>query len=83
MTFCSTYVVCKYTTYVESEGFYVSEVSIDEVEERMYIRKKDGSFWVCGEEVGAKKKKISYGPEGGVKERICTEQLMPLILKTE
>ena len=59
--------------------FDVLEVSIDEVEERMYIRKKDGSFWVCGEEVGA----ISYGPEGGVKERICTEQLMPLILKTE
>lgn len=44
--------------------FDVLEVSIDEVEERMYIRKKDGSFWVCGEEVGAKKKKISYGPEG-------------------
>lgn len=63
--------------------FDVLEVSIDEVEERMYIRKKDGSFWVCGEEVGAKKKKISYDPEGGVKERICTEQLMPLILKTE
>ena len=35
--------------------FDVLEVSIDEVEERMYIRKKDGSFWVCGEEVGAKK----------------------------
>lgn len=61
----------------------VEFVWFDEAEERMYIRKKDGSFWVCGEEVGAKKKKISYGPEGGVKERICTEQLMPLILKTE
>ena len=48
--------------------FDVLEVSIDEVEERMYIRKKDGSFWVCGEEVGAKKKKISYGPEGGFRE---------------
>ena len=31
----------------------------------------------------AQRKEISYGPEGGVKERICTEQLMPLILKTE
>ena len=38
--------------------FDVLEVSIDEVEERMYIRKKDGSFWVCGEEVGAKKRKF-------------------------
>lgn len=58
-------------------------VWFDEKAERMYLRKKDGSFWVCGEEVGAKKKKISHGREGGVKEHICTEQLMPLVLKTE
>ncbi len=61
----------------------VAFVWFDEKAKRMYIRKNDGSFWVCGEEVGAKKKKISHGREGGVKEYICTEQFMPLILETE
>ena len=61
----------------------VDFVWFDEEQPRMYIRKKDGSFWTCGREVGATKKKISSGREGSVKAYICTEQFMPLVLETK
>lgn len=57
----------------------VDFVWLEEETERTYIKKKDGSLWTCGREVGTEMKTIDYGL--GLEKVICTSQFMPLSLE--